>query len=221
MARLTWWKKSAAFMASTIFRSRPWSADHAIATPVLNPLQKRMLAVRRGLAARGFNEAVTWSFIPEAHAKLFGGGQAELKLANAISSELTDMRPSLLPNLIAAAGRNMKRGFADLALARSGPCLCGRPAGGRDPAGGGHPPRAMPSTRNWQGGARAVDAFDAKADALAVLEAAGAATASLQVVAGAPAMVSIPAVPAPSRWGRRTSWRISAKSIRASWRPWM
>jgi phenylalanyl-tRNA synthetase beta chain len=60
--------------------------SHPIATPVLNPLQKRMLASRRSLASRGFNEAVTWSFIPEAHAKLFGGGQAELKLANAISS---------------------------------------------------------------------------------------------------------------------------------------
>ena len=79
----------------------------AIARPVLNPLQKRMLAARRTLATRGFNEAITWAFLPEEHAKLFGGGQPELKLANPISSELSDMRPSLLPNLIAAAGRNV------------------------------------------------------------------------------------------------------------------
>src|SRR5207247_6889896 len=94
--------------------------DHPIARPILNTLQKRMLAARRMLAAHGFNEAVTWSFIPEAQAKLFGGGQPELKLANPISSELTDMRPSLLPNLIAAAGRNMARGFSDLALFEMG-----------------------------------------------------------------------------------------------------
>ena len=164
----------------------PMERDHPIATPVLNPLQKRMLAARRMLAAMGFNEAVTWSFIPEAHAKLFGGGQAELKLANPISSELSDMRPSLLPNLIAAAGRNMKRGFADLSLSETGHAYAGdrledetlRAAGVR---------RGQAISRNWQGGARLVDAYDAKADALAVLEAAGAATSSLQVVAGAPA----------------------------------
>lgn len=160
--------------------------SHPIAMPVLNPLQKRMLASRRNLASRGFNEAVTWSFIPEAHAKLFGGGQAELKLANAISSELTDMRPSLLPNLIAAAGRNMKRGFADLSLSEVGHVYAGdRPQDETLRAAGLR--RGQAISRNWQGGARPVDAYDAKADALAVLEAAGAATSSLQAVAGAPA----------------------------------
>ncbi len=159
--------------------------DHPIAAPVLNPLQKRMLASRRTLAARGFNEAVTWSFIPEDHAKLFGGGQTELKLANPISSELTDMRPSLIPNLIAAAGRNGKRGFADLSIYEVGHAYVGdRPQDETLRAGGVRRGNAV--TRNWQGGARAVDAFDAKADALSVLEAAGAATASLQIVAGAP-----------------------------------
>ena len=144
-----------------------------------------MLATRRTLAARGFNEAVTWSFIPEEHAKLFGGGQAELKLANPISSELSDMRPSLLPNLIAAAGRNMKRGFADLSLSEIGHAYAGdapkdetlRAAGIR---------RGSTVARSWQASARGVDVFDAKADALAVLEAAGAAVTGLQVVAGAP-----------------------------------
>ena len=158
---------------------------HPIATPVLNILQRRMLATRRTLAARGFNEAVTWSFIPEEHAKLFGGGQAELKLANPISSELSDMRPSLLPNLIAAAGRNMKRGFADLSLSEIGHAYAGdapkdetlRAAGIR---------RGSTVARSWQASARGVDVFDAKADALAVLEAAGAAVTGLQVVAGAP-----------------------------------
>ena len=158
---------------------------HAVARPVLNSLQKRMLMARRMLASRGFSEAVTWSFIAEAEAKLFGGGQPELKLANAISSELTDMRPSLLPGLISAAGRNMARGFSDLALCEVGHAYAGdqprdetlRAAGVR---------RGMAVPRNWQGGARAVDAFEAKADALAVLEAAGAPVATVQVIAGAP-----------------------------------
>jgi len=159
--------------------------DHPIARPVLNHLQKRMLAARRMLASRGFNEAVTWSFIPEAQTKLFGGGQPELKLANPISSELTDMRPSLLPNLIAAASRNMARGVADLALSEVGHAYAGdRPQDETLRAGGIRRGQAVP--RNWQGGARFVDAFDAKADALAVLEAAGAPVATVQILAGAP-----------------------------------
>ena len=164
----------------------PMARTSAIAKPVLNPLQRRMLGARRMLASRGFNEAITWAFLPEAQAKLFGGGQPELKLANPISSELSDMRPSLLPNLIAAAGRNMDRGFADLMLAEVGHAYAGdqpkdetlRAAGIR---------RGAFTGRNVHGGARAVDAFDAKADAMAVLEAAGAPVATLQVVAGAPA----------------------------------
>ena len=145
-----------------------------------------MLASRRALAARGFNEAVTWAFLPEAHALLFGGGQPELKLANPISSELSDMRPSLLPNLIAAAGRNLDRGFADMMLSEVGHAYAGdRPQDETLRAAGIR--RGMAVARNVHGGTRPVDAFDAKADALAVLEAAGAPVATVQVVAGAPA----------------------------------
>ena len=164
----------------------PMERSHPIATPVLDTLQKRMLASRRTLAARGFNEAVTWSFIPEHHAALFGGGQAELKLANPISSELSDMRPSLIPNLVAAAGRNVKRGFADLCLSEVGHAYAGDRPGDETLRAAGIR-RGSAVSRNWQGDARAVDAFDAKADALAVLEASGAAVGSLQIVAGAPA----------------------------------
>jgi len=162
----------------------PMDRPNAIARPVLNPLQKRMLASRRTLAARGFNEAVTWAFIPEAHAKLFGGGQPELKLSNAISSELTDMRPSLLPNLIAAAGRNIARGFADLALAEVGHAYAGdKPENETLRAAGIR--RGSYTPRNVQGAARAVDLFDVKADLLTVIEACG--IAAPQIVAGAAA----------------------------------
>jgi phenylalanyl-tRNA synthetase beta chain len=164
--------------------SAPMDRPNAIARPVLNPLQKRMLSARRTLATRGFNEAVTWAFIPEAHAKLFGGGQHELKLSNAISSELTDMRPSLLPNLIAAAGRNIARGFADLTLAEVGHAYAGdKPADETLRAAGIR--RGAYVSRNVHGGTRNVDAFDVKADVLAVLEACG--LASPQIVSGAPA----------------------------------
>ena len=165
---------------------QPMERASAIAKPVLNPLQKRMLGARRMLASRGFNEAITWAFLPQDQAKLFGGGQPELKLANPISSELSDMRPSLLPNLIAAAGRNMDRGFADMMLSEVGHAYAGdRPQDETLRAAGIR--RGAFTGRNVHGGARNVDAFDAKADALAVLEAAGASVATLQVVAGAPA----------------------------------
>ena len=164
----------------------PMERPSAIARPVLNPLQKRMVAARRSLAARGFNEAVTWAFLPEAHATLFGGGQPELKLANPISSELSDMRPSLLPNLIAAAGRNIDRGFDDIMLSEIGQAYAGDRAQDETLRAAGIR-RGMAVARNVHGGARAVDAFDAKADALAVLDAAGAPVATVQVVAGAPA----------------------------------
>ena len=165
--------------------SAPMDRPNHIAKPVLTQLQKRMLTSRRTLAQRGFNEAITYAFQPEAHATLFGGGQRALKLANAISSELTDMRPSLLPNLLSAAGRNIARGFTDFALSEVGHAYAGdkpedetlRAAGIRQ---GGS------VTRQWQGGLRHVDVFDAKADVYAVLEACGMATANLQVVAQAP-----------------------------------
>jgi phenylalanyl-tRNA synthetase beta chain len=161
------------------------SRPQAIARPVLTPLQKRMLAARRTLASRGFNEAVTYAFLDHANATRFGGGQKALQLANAISSELTDMRPSLLPNLIAATARNIARGYADFALCEVGHAYAGdKPSDETLRACGLR--QGQETSRQWQGGARNVDAFDAKADALAVLEAAGAAVGSLQVVATAP-----------------------------------
>ena len=164
----------------------PMERPNAIARPVLDPLQKRMLSARRTLAARGFNEAITWAFLAEDHARLFGGGQLDLKLANPISSELSDMRPSLLPNLIAAAGRNIDRGFADMMLSEVGHAYAGdRPQDETLRAAGIR--RGMATPRNVHGPARAVDVFDAKADALAVLDAAGAPVATVQIVAGAPA----------------------------------
>jgi len=157
----------------------------AVARPVLTASQRRFTWMRRALADRGLNETVTWSFLPRAWAETFGGGRAELVLANPISSDLDCMRPSLLPNLLAACARNHDRGAKDVGLFELGPQFKGdQPADQQAMAAG---LRAGPmSPRHWSGPARAADAFDAKADALAAIEAAGGPTESLQVFKEAP-----------------------------------
>lgn len=141
--------------------------------PVRDPLQRRTPQARRALAARGMNEAVTWSFLPLKKAERFGGGGADVRLLNSIDATLDTMRPSILPNLIDAASRNEARGLSDPALFEVGPQYKdATPQGQRTVAAGIRHNMAVP--RNWTGPARTVDAFDAKADALAVLAAIGA-----------------------------------------------
>jgi phenylalanyl-tRNA synthetase beta chain len=153
--------------------------------PVRNPMQRRVPQARRALGARGMNEAVTWSFMPFKQAERFGGGGADLRLLNSIASELDTMRPSILPNLIEAATRNEARGLADPALFEVGPQYKdATPQGQRTVAAGIRHNMAVP--RNWAGPARTVDAFDAKADALAVLAGIGAPVENMSAQAGAP-----------------------------------
>jgi phenylalanyl-tRNA synthetase beta chain len=145
----------------------------ATSRPVRDPMQRRVPQARRALAVRGLNEAVTWSFLPLKKAERFGGGQADLRLLNSIDATLDTMRPSVLPNLIDAASRNEARGLSDPALFEVGPQYKdATPTGHRMVAAGVRHNMAVP--RNWAGPSRAVDAFDAKADALAVLAAIGA-----------------------------------------------
>ncbi len=158
--------------------------------PVLTVLQRRTRQARRALAARGLMEAVTWSFIPAAQAKHFVGGKPALALANPIASDLSDMRPSLLPGLIAAAQRNADRGFGDVALFEVGQIFLGDGEDEQRIAASGvrrGTARAEGVGRHWDGGARAVDAYDVKADVMALLGALGIATGGLQIVPGGPA----------------------------------
>ncbi len=158
--------------------------------PVLTLLQQRTRKAKRALAARGLVEAVTWSFIAKPQAELFGGGKPELALANPIAADLSDMRPSLVPGLIAAAQRNADRGIADVALFEVGQIFRGdQPADQLTAAAGMRRAlaRASGSGRHWSATAHEVDAFDAKADALATLVAAGAPMGALQIVPGGPA----------------------------------
>jgi phenylalanyl-tRNA synthetase beta chain len=168
----------------------PFDRGEAPRKPVLKPIQLRTRKAKRALAARNLVEAVTWSFIGKKHAELFGGGNAELALANPIAADLSDMRPSLIPGLVAAAQKNADRGFPDAALFEVGQIFRGdQPADQLTAAAGIRRALAKPSGigRHWTKRDGEVDAFDAKADALAVLTAAGAPSSALQVMPGGPA----------------------------------
>ncbi|KXF79200.1 phenylalanine--tRNA ligase subunit beta [Paramesorhizobium deserti] len=168
---------------------QPLASHAAVNGKILTTLQIRTRAAKRALASRGMMEAVTWSFIPSAHAEAFGGGQPELKLANPIAADMSDMRPSLLPGLLAGAQRNADRGFNDLALFEvSGTYEGDTPEKQRRVAAGVRRGTAKldGAGRHWAGNAQAVGVFDAKADALAVLEACGAPVDRVQIEAGGP-----------------------------------
>jgi phenylalanyl-tRNA synthetase beta chain len=168
---------------------QPLSGHDAVNGKILTTIQVRTRAAKRALAVRGMMEAVTWSFIPAGHAELFGGGQPELKLANPIAADMSDMRPSLLPGLIAAVQRNADRGFGDVALFEvSGTYEGDQPNKQRRVAAGVRRGTAKldGSGRHWAGNSANVGVFDAKADALAALEACGAPVDKLQIEAGGP-----------------------------------
>jgi phenylalanyl-tRNA synthetase beta chain len=161
--------------------SAPLPRAPGVARPTATAEQLIERSVRRTAAARGLDEAVTWSFVSDAEAAPFGG--AAWRLANPISEEMKAMRPSLLPGLLAAAARNMARGAELVRLFEIGRRYleaAERPTLGLVLAG----PRGP---RHWRGGTGALDAYDAKAEALAILAAAGAPVDNLQVLGDASA----------------------------------
>lgn len=141
--------------------------------PILTPLQRREGLARRMAAGLGYNECITYSFIDAASAALFGGGLDAVRVDNPISSEMTHLRPDLLPGLLAAAARNQARGFADLALFELGPVFSGGEPGEQAVRLSGLMVGAT-APRDPFGSRRKVDLYDAKADAEAVLAAIGA-----------------------------------------------
>ena len=159
--------------------------ENVVAQPAVNAEQARPLRLRRALAERGLTEAVTFSFLAEKEAAIFGGGGASLKLVNPISADLSIMRPSALPNLLSAAARNQDRGEADVALFEIGPIFLGDEPDQQRTAVAAIRHGAM-APREWHGSRRMVDLFDAKADAEATLAVLGVRRASLQVEAGGP-----------------------------------
>jgi phenylalanyl-tRNA synthetase beta chain len=154
-----------------------------IPRPILSPMQRRESSARRACAALGYNECVSYSFIDKASALLFGGGTDTTMLENPISSDMSHMRPALLPGLLQAAARNQARGYADMALFEVGPAFHG-----------GDPEEqhmlitglliGRTGPKDVHGASRPVDVYDVKADAEAVLAAMGA-PARVQIMRGA------------------------------------
>jgi phenylalanyl-tRNA synthetase beta chain len=168
--------------------SVPLPRAEGVARPTATPEQRLERRLRRAAAARGLNEAVTWSFLPESDAGHFAEANSDLwVLENPISEDMKAMRPSLLPGLLAAARRNLDRGADGVRLFEIGRRYL-RGEGGRSDeraslavllAGEKRP-------RGWATGkARGFDAFDAKAEALALLAEAGAPIDKLQVMGDA------------------------------------
>ena len=148
-------------------------ADVGVPNPILSLGQRREQIARRTVAALGYNECVSYSFIDQTSATLFGGGTDATMLANPISADMSHMRPDLLAGLLQAAARNQARGFADLALFEVGHAFTGGEPGQQVvQVAGLLVGRTGP--RDPHGASRAVDLFDAKADAEAVLAALGA-----------------------------------------------
>ncbi len=182
--------------------STPLPRQPGVAKPTATRSQLVERNVRRAAAARGLDEAVTWSFISEEEAEVFGGGP--WALANPISEDMKVMRPSLLPGLIGAARRNLDRGATSARLFEIGRRYLEdseRPTATLLLAG-------EKSPRSWQAGkAEPFDAFDAKAEAIALLEAAGAPVANLQLFPDA-----------GSTWhpGRSATLRLGPKTIVAA-----
>ncbi|WP_417267953.1 phenylalanine--tRNA ligase subunit beta [Celeribacter baekdonensis] len=144
-----------------------------VAKAILTPMQVRESSARHQAAALGYNECVTYSFVDEKSAKLFGGGTDAVRLENPISSEMSHMRPDLLIGLLQAAARNQARGFADLSLFECGPAFHGGEPGEQHLQVAGLLVGAS-GPKDVHGARRVMDLYDAKADAEAVLAAIGA-----------------------------------------------
>ncbi len=167
------------------FDALPSTPLPAVARPaggILTARQARVRLARRALAAAGYAEAVTWSFTARKTAAMFGGGWENLILANPIAAELDCMRPSILPNLIEAAGRNARRGFPDVALFEIGPVFSGDQPGDQRTAIAAI--LAPHGPRRWDKGAAGDDVFAIKGELMALLDELGAPVASLQIAQG-------------------------------------
>ena len=170
--------------------STPLPRLHGVTQSVLTEKQKRARRARRLLAGRGFVEAVTWSFIARKEAQLFGGGAPELDLANPISSELSSMRPGLLPGLLTAVERNRNHGASDVALFELGQAYRGVAASEQLLIASGvraGTAKLSGSGRHWDGKADDASALDVKADAVAVLASLGVDVTKVQITRDAPA----------------------------------
>lgn len=152
----------------------------------LSPMQKRIRMAKRRAAVCGLREVITWSFISSSQAMLFADPKPELILDNPVSSDLNSMRPNLLPNLITAAGRNSDRGIKSVALFEAGNQFYSDKIDGQNFVIAGIR-RGQKNERHWQKNSEDINVYDAKADAISILNAIGVKADNAQVVAEAPA----------------------------------
>ena len=190
--------------------------DDGVAKPVLTLMQKRTRLARRTLAALSLREAVTWSFVSKTAAELFGGGSPSLALANPIAADLSDMRPSLVPGLVAAAERNARRALSDVALFEVGQVFLGPDENDQRIAATAvrrSRAKADGDGRHWSGDGP-VDIFDAKRDAMTLLRRSAKARTRSK---SSPAVrrFFIPAVRRRCNSGRRLSSAGSDSCTRA------
>jgi phenylalanyl-tRNA synthetase beta chain len=160
------------------------SVPGPVPQPTLTPRQARAALARRTLAAQGLAECVTFSFMAEAEAALFAPPDPALRLANPITADLDQLRPTPVASLALAARRNAARGWPDVALFEIGPAFHGIAPEAQPAVAAGL--RAGGTPRHWLAPARPVDAMDAKADAYAVLAALGVPMEALTVTTDAP-----------------------------------
>jgi phenylalanyl-tRNA synthetase beta chain len=165
-------------------KSVPLSQEAGARKAVLTRTQRRARSARRLLAARGFNETVSFSFIARDQARLFGGGDDGRQLSNPIAADLDALRPTPLSSLLAAGARNAARGFSNLALFEIGPGFVSGAPGGQHAIAAGL--RTGAALRDWSKSTHDADAFDVKADMLAALEAVTGSAMSAPVTRGAP-----------------------------------
>lgn len=172
-----------------LIKAQPLEIHGEVHGKILTPMQIRTRAAKRALAARGMSEVVLWSFISHKHALAFNGGSENLQLANPIAADMSDMRPSLLPGLISAAQRNADRGYGDVALFEVSDCYSDDTPNGQHRVAAGirrGTAKLTGSGRFWAGNSGKVDIFDAKTDALTVLQACGVDTLKVQIEPSAP-----------------------------------
>lgn len=192
----------------------PLARDSVLPKPALDPAQQRADRVRRALALRDLVEAITFSFLPPEQAELFGGAPEMLRLVNPIAAGLDQMRPSILPNLLTAAQRNADRFEPNAALFEIGPRYVDDTPSGQEEVAVGVRVGAT-GVKRWDEPGRPVDAFIAKADALAAIAAAGVAVENVQVSADPPAWYH-PGRAGTLRLGPKNS-AILARSILERW----
>ncbi|MDG1286741.1 MAG: phenylalanine--tRNA ligase subunit beta [Rickettsiales bacterium] len=150
-----------------------------------NAMRERVIATKQALADAGLRESIHWSFTSSKIAPLFGGAPAALKLLNPISSELDQMRPSLLPHLIEASGRNSARGFNQAKIFEVGFQFSALGEKGQQQVASGVFAPSF-STKGLRQHERASDVFDAKAAVETVINSAGFDASRLQLKAEAP-----------------------------------